>query len=276
MPFVETNGIRTYYDRFGSGDPLVLIGGSVFGRRNWAMAWDAFKAEFDVISFDQRGYGRSDRPLERYTMDVWVDDIAAMLDELGIKRAHIAGTSMGAMVALAFAGKYPDRCLGVVSDCPLVKPDRMRRMMFQTWRAMAQIFGCGDIFADHLVTQAVSADLIDSDRADAVIANVRDLITQNSVETVVQACLMMEELDLTETVKQIESPVLVIASTLDYLTPWQTAKSGAGSEYLVQNLKRHELKVYDDAGHADLLEKKEITIPLIIDFLKRSGKEFRN
>lgn len=273
MPFAETNGIRTYYERFGKGEPLALIGGSVFGRRNWAMAWDAFSEHFEILSYDQRGYGRSDRPLERYTMEVWIDDLAALFDALKIERAHVAGTSMGAMVALAFAAKYPDRCIGVVSDCPLVKPDRMRRMIFETWRHMAHVFGCGSPFADHLVTQAVSADLLDSDRADAVIANVRDLITQNSVETVIQACLMMEELDLTESVKSITSPVLVIASTLDYLTPWRTAKSGAGSEYLTQHLRRHELKLYDDAGHADLLEKKEVSIPLIIDFLQRAQAE---
>lgn len=267
MPYVQTNDVRTYYEVYGSGEPLILIGGSVFGRRNWAMAWEAFSSHFQVISFDQRGYGRSDRPLERYKMDVWVDDIAALLDGLGVSRAHIAGTSMGAMVALAFAAKYPERCLRVVSDCPLVKPDRARKLMFETWRRMAQVLGCGDALADHIVVQAVSADLLDSDRADAVIANVRAMITQNSVETVVQACLMMEELDLTDAVATIQSEVLVIASTQDYITPIETAKSGAGSGYLDRNLKHCRFHVNTDCGHADLLEKKDQTIAMIIEFL---------
>ena len=140
MPYVETNGIKTYYERFGTGEPLALIGGSMFGRRNWAMAWDAFSPHFDVTFYDQRSYGRSDRPLERYTMDVWIDDLAALFDQLGVEKAHVAGTSMDAMVALAFAGKYPDRCIGVVSGCPLVKPDCMRKMIFETWRSMAHVF----------------------------------------------------------------------------------------------------------------------------------------
>lgn len=268
MPYVQTNDIRTYYESFGSGEPLVLIGGSVFGRRNWAMAWEAFSQHFQVISYDQRGYGRSDRPVERYTMDVWIDDIAALLDALGIEKAHVAGTSMGAMVALAFAAKYPDRCLRVVSDCPLVKPDRARKLMFETWRRMAQTLGCGDTLADHIVVQAVSADLLDSDRADTVIANVRSMITQNTVETVVQACLMMEELDLTEEVKAIEAPLLVIASTQDIITPIETAKSGAGSGYLARHVKNNRFHVNEDCGHADLLEKKDQSISMIIDFLK--------
>lgn len=270
MPYVQTNDIRTYYESFGDGKPLVLIGGSVFGRRNWAMAWDAFAKEFEVISYDQRGYGRSDRPLERYTMEVWIDDVAAMLDALDIQRAHIAGTSMGAMVALAFAAKYPERCIGVVSDCPMVKPDRARKLMFETWRRMVQVMGCGDALADHVVVQAVSADLLDSDRADAVIANVRAMITQNSVETVVQACLMMEELDLTGEIEKIEAPTLVIASTQDYITPIETAKSGAGSGYIARKAKHVRFHVNDDCGHADLLEKKDQTIAMIIDFLKQA------
>jgi pimeloyl-ACP methyl ester carboxylesterase len=271
MPYEETNGIRTYYETFGEGDPLVLIGGSVFGRRNWAMAWDEFSRHFQVLSYDQRGYGRSDRPAERYTMELWIDDLAALLDALGIDRAHIAGTSMGAMVALAFAAKYPTRCLGVVSDCPLVKPDRMRRMMFETWRRMAHAMGCGDALSDHLVTQAVGPDILDSDRADALIANVREMVATMPVETVIQACLVMEELDLTEAVRRIEAPVLVIASMLDYLCPYRTAASGAGIEYLLNNLTNVKSKIYDDIGHADLLEKKEVSIPLIIDFLKRAS-----
>jgi pimeloyl-ACP methyl ester carboxylesterase len=173
------------------------------------------------------------------------------------------------MVALAFARRHPELCAGVVSDCALVKPDRMRRMMFRTWRQMAQTTGCGDMFADHLVTQAVGPDILDSPAADALIGNVRDMVAQMPVETVVQACLIMEELDLREAVKRIESPTLVIASMLDWLCPYKTAPSGAGTDYLLANLKKVESKVYDDIGHADLLERKDVSIALIIDFLKR-------
>lgn len=271
MPYLDTNGIRSFYESFGDGEPLVLIGGSVFGRANWSMAWDEFAKHFTVISYDQRGYGRSDRPAERYTMELWIDDLASLLDGLGIARAHVAGTSMGAMVALAFAAKYPDRCLAIVSDCPLVRPDRMRRMLFETWRRMAHTMGCGDALADHLVTQAVGPDILETDIVDTLIANVRGMVAQMPVETVVQACLVMEELDLTDAVKRIEAPVLVIASMLDYLCPFRTAKSGAGIEYLLANLKRKESKIYENIGHADLLEKKEVSIPLIVDFLKRAS-----
>ena len=57
----------------------------------------------------------------RYDLDIWADDLAALLDELQIERAHVMGTSAGGMIALKFAAKYPDRCIGVVSDCAFAK-----------------------------------------------------------------------------------------------------------------------------------------------------------
>ena len=106
-----------------------------------------------------------------------------------------------------------------------------------------------------------------------VIQTVRDVVRQMSVETVVQACLAMEEMDLREDVKKITAPSLVIGSTLDYLTPMETAGSGAGIQYLIDNLSDCESKIYTDIGHADLLEKKEESLPLIVNFLKQASKK---
>lgn len=273
MSYAQTNGIKTYYEILGSGEPLALVGGSMFGRENWAMAWDTFSEHFSVITYDQRGYGLSDRPLERYTLDLWADDLLALLDALEIDRAHVAGTSAGAMIAIKFAAKYPERCVGMVSDCGMAKPDRMRKMIFKTWREMAQTMGCGDAFADHLVTQALGPHILDSPQAEQVIETVRDVVRMMSVETVVQACLSMEEMDLREDVKQITAPSLVIGSVLDYLTPMETAESGAGIQYLIDNLSDCESRIYTDIGHADLLEKKDESLPLIVDFLKRASQK---
>ena len=108
MPKVQANGISIYYEYMGEGDvPLALVGGSLFGRQNFGLVWEGLGRHFKLISYDQRGYGLSDRPLQSYTMELWADDLAALLDELGIERAHIMGTSAGGMIALQFAAKYP-------------------------------------------------------------------------------------------------------------------------------------------------------------------------
>jgi pimeloyl-ACP methyl ester carboxylesterase len=273
MPKVQANGINIYYEFMGKGEPLALIGGSLFGRQNFGMVWKGLAKNFKLISYDQRGYGQTDRPLQPYNFDIWADDLAALLDALKIDRAHIMGTSAGGMIALKFAAKYPDRCIGVVSDCAFAKCDTMRSIMFRTWRHMALTWGCSEQFADHVLTQAVGADYLDGPNGKNVIKMVRTIVGLNSVETVVQACLAMENMDLRKDCKKIKNPTLVITAAKDMLTPMLTGPKGAGSKWVADNIKGCELIVYENIGHADLVECPDETIASTIKFLKRAGKK---
>ena len=273
MPKVQANGIDLYYELMGKGEPLALIGGSLFGRQNFGMVWEGLAKHFQLISYDQRGYGLSDRPLQAYDLDLWADDLAALLDALKIDRCHVMGTSAGGMIALKFAAKYPDRCIGVVSDCAFAKCDTMRKIMFRTWRHMATSWGCSPEFADHVITQAVGAEFLDGPQGKKVIEMVRTVVGMNSPETVVQACLAMEKMDLRKDIKKIKNPTMVITARKDMLTPMTTGKTGAGAQWVADNLKGCELKVYDNIGHADLVECPEETIDATVKFLKRAKKK---
>lgn len=273
MPKVQANGIDIYYELMGKGEPLALIGGSLFGRQNFGMVWKGLAKEFQLISYDQRGYGMSDRPLMPYTLDLWADDLAALMDQLRIERAHVMGTSAGGMIALKFAAKYPDRCIGVVSDCAFAKCDTMRSIMFRTWRHMAQTWGCSAEFADHVLTQAVGAEYLDGPNGNKVREMVRTIVGLNSPETVVQACLAMENMDLRNDCKKIKNPTLVITAAKDMLTPMLTGRTGAGSQWVADNIKGCELIVYKDIGHADLVECPDLTIASTIKFLRGAKKK---
>jgi len=257
----------------GKGEPLALIGGSLFGRQNFGMVWSGLAEHFKLISYDQRGYGLSDRPLQSYDLDLWADDLAALLDSLNIEKSHIMGTSAGGMIALKFAAKYPERCMGIVSDCAFAKCDTMRKIMFRTWRHMATSWGCSPEFADHVVTQAVGADFLDGPDGSGLIDMVRTVVGLNSPQTVVQACLAMENMDLRKDVKKIKNPTLIITASRDMLTPMYTGPKGAGSKWVAENIKDCELKVYKDIGHADLVECPEKTINATVRFLKKVKKK---
>ena len=273
MPKVSANGINIYYELMGAGEPLALIGGSLFGRQNFAMVWEGLAKHFQLISYDQRGYGLSDRPLQPYSLDLWADDLAALLEALNIDRAHVMGTSAGGMIALKFAAKYPQKCIGVVSDCAFAKCDLMRRMMARTWRHMVQTWGCSPQLADHVLTQAVGADYLEGPNGSALIETVREIVGTNAVETVVQAILAIEKMDLREDCGQIKSPTLVITAAKDMLTPMEAAPSGAGAMWVVEHVPDCEVKVYEEIGHADLVECPEQTIAAVIDFLNRASKK---
>ena len=91
------------------------------------------------IDYDMRGYGQSDRPVQHYDMEVWADDVAGLLDALEIDEAHVHGTSMGGMIAIVFAGKYPERTTSVVINCAAAKLGRSGRLVFKNWIDIAEL-----------------------------------------------------------------------------------------------------------------------------------------
>src|SRR6267378_2752548 len=167
----EVNGVKLWYDVSGEGGPVVQIHGAGFGHFNFAPATPELAKHFRVIDYDMRGYGRSDRPEQDYDMEVWADDVAGLLDALGIEAAHVHGTSMGGMIAIVFAGKYPQRTTSVVINCAAAKLGRSGRLTFKNWIDIARLDPDGPgsrILAELIAWQALSKAFLETpDRAGA-------------------------------------------------------------------------------------------------------------
>ena len=173
MPYTTLpDGIRLYYEFTGSEDKPVILqfGGSLFGRQNFGLVNDGFRKNFRLLSFDARGYGRSDVPSESYTIEGWADDRAALLDAVGLDRVLVHGTSMGGMIALAFACKYPARCIAACPDVAFARPDVHRKAIFRFWRRCAETMSWDD-FADHVTTQAVGAHHLEKPEGEGTFEN---------------------------------------------------------------------------------------------------------
>ncbi|MCY4088289.1 MAG: alpha/beta fold hydrolase [Actinomycetia bacterium] len=125
MADATVNGCRLWYDLRGEGTHLLQIGGAGFAHENFGFVTDGMAKAFTVIDFDLRGYGLSERPEQPYSMDVWADDAAALLEAIGVEQAHVHGTSMGGIVAIRLAAKHPERVYGLVLDCTAAKSDFM-------------------------------------------------------------------------------------------------------------------------------------------------------
>jgi pimeloyl-ACP methyl ester carboxylesterase len=109
MPKANIHGINLYYQVHGEGAPLVMVQGFGGGHRGWFFQTRAFKKYFQVIIFDNRGIGRSDKAPGQYTVRDLADEAIGLMDYLHIDKAHILGMSMGGMVAQELAINYPDR-----------------------------------------------------------------------------------------------------------------------------------------------------------------------
>jgi pimeloyl-ACP methyl ester carboxylesterase len=117
MPEVRVNGISMYYEIHGEGIPLVLIMGL---RRNlewWYCQVPALSRQFRVIIFDNRGAGRSDKPDTEYSIRLFADDTAGLMDALGLQSAHVLGVSMGGYIAQELALNYPDKVRSLILGC---------------------------------------------------------------------------------------------------------------------------------------------------------------
>ena len=109
MPKIKTNNIELYYEVYGAGQPLVLISGLGYPLWQWHKMVPFLAEHFQVITFDNRGVGQSDKPAGPYTAQMLATDTAGLLDALGIEKAIIAGHSMGGFVAQAMALDFPQK-----------------------------------------------------------------------------------------------------------------------------------------------------------------------
>jgi 3-oxoadipate enol-lactonase len=128
MPTVHVNDINIYYEIHGYGEPLVMIQGLGFeissmvtepGKSRYI---DKFTDNYQIIVFDYRGVGRTDKPDLPYSIGMLADDTVGLMDALGIQKAHIMGTSMGSQIAQTIAAKYPERVKGLILVVGFTRP----------------------------------------------------------------------------------------------------------------------------------------------------------
>ena len=109
MPTAQLRDILVHYEEAGSGDPLVLIMGLGGDLQGWALQVPELAKHFRVITFDNRGAGRTNAPDRPYSITGMARDTVALMDHLGIAKAHFLGFSMGGYIAQELALAHPDR-----------------------------------------------------------------------------------------------------------------------------------------------------------------------
>ena len=208
MPYARIDeGIDLYYELSGPEDgPVVLqFGGGLFGRHNFGFVNDGFRENgFRLLSYDARGYGASSSPREWYTIEGWADDGAKLLDALGFERVLVHGTSMGGYDRHRLHGDPGER--GRSRRAP------MSRLRSRT-STVARSSGSGVAWPSRCrgttspITSRRRPSAPGFSRAEQganTFELVRSVIGVNDPYTVRQACIAMEEMNLTPLVPQID------------------------------------------------------------------------
>lgn len=133
MPDAPIRDIITHYEDTGSGEPLILIMGLGGDSQAWALQVPALSKYFRVITFDNRGAGRTSAPDKPYSIAGMADDLAALMDNIGIEKAHILGWSMGGYIAQEFALKYKARVEKLILMATAPSIDGYGRNVVTSW-----------------------------------------------------------------------------------------------------------------------------------------------
>ena len=228
---VTVSGVNLWYQVSGEGEPVVQIHGAGFGHFNFAPATPELARHFRVVDYDMRGYGQSDRPVQDYDMEVWADDLAGLMDALEIEQAHVHGTSMGGMIAIVFAGKYPERTTSVVINCAAAKLGMAGRLVFKNWIDIARMDPDGPgsrILAELIAWQALSKAFLETPDGVAAIDTIQQILRDsNDLEVFTTACQAMCDMDIRGWLAKITSPALVLGGDEDLMTPWDQGPDGA-------------------------------------------------
>ncbi len=269
MAIFEVDGARIWYQQSGEGPDLVQIGGAVSGHEGYATVTEAMSRHFRVLDYDHRGYGRSDRPEQRYGLDVWSRDLIALLDHLQVEQTYVHGGSMGGFIAVYFGTRFPERIAKLIIGGAAARSDTMARHQFRVWQALARTCGIdSEELAALLCTHAFSRRYLDGPDGGAVaLAAMREVTARNaSLPVFLDACEAMITADVTDDLARITAPTLVMVGAEDGLTPVEQGPAGTGARAMAEMIPGARLEVLD-GGHGYLVEQPEESIRIVLEFL---------
>jgi 3-oxoadipate enol-lactonase len=266
---VRTNGQELYFEIHGRGTPLVLIMGIGYDSSLWKLHQvPALSEKFEVIIFDNRDVGRSSKAAGAYTIADMADDLAGLLDALGIARAHVLGLSLGSMIAQEFALRHSGHVDRLVLMAPDAAPARDLFHPVHAWSWVKEHDPSGGIFAceqfSWLFSSAFRRNTAAVEQTIAFLAANPKPVSADAYARQANAYLSY---DPGQRLRGIRSPTLVIVGEQDLLTPPWIAAEVAGA---IPGA-RLEIVRGDGASHVLPLERPGEFHELVNDFFRENA-----
>lgn len=262
---VSTNGQELYYEIHGQGPPLVLVMGIGYDSSLWTLHQvPELSTRFQVVLVDNRDSGRSSRAEHAYAIADMADDVAGLLDELGIRRTSLLGLSMGSMIGMEFALRHAGRLDRLVLAGPGIAPARSAADPIATWNWVKANDPTGEVFGSQQLSWLFSVGFLRNPQAVqetvALLASNPNPVGPEAYDRQAQAYLQFDALDR---LGNVAAPTLVIVGERDLLTPpWVTREV---ADRIVG--ARLEIVSGEGSSHVLPLERPDEFNRLVIDFL---------
>jgi pimeloyl-ACP methyl ester carboxylesterase len=253
MSFLERDGYRLHWEETGSGSPVLLIMGAVYSSAMWYPALPALRDHHRLITFDNRGTGKSTWT-PTASIEEMAADAVAVLDAAGLESAHVYGISLGGVLALELAMAVPERVRSLVLGCSCVlTPDKPRAplevndaLLGATRRQLADSTFYGSACPPEAKARNHQAVLEDVAVPEALVAQQNALRAYQSDP---------------EKVALLSMPALVLHGTEDLIVPVDWGRE------LAELLPDSRLVVYEGCGHNYLVEMGDAPQREVLEFL---------
>jgi pimeloyl-ACP methyl ester carboxylesterase len=264
MPKVKVGDINMYYEVHGNGEPFVMICGQGGSTQDFAPLIPVYSREFKLVLFDNRGSGQTDAPDIPYTMEMLADDLAGLLDAIGIDRAHISGTSFGGMIAQHFALRHPVKVISLIlqsTTCGGPGAVPLSPEVIETIAALPDL--PPEDRAREMLNMFITPAY--AEKHPNVIQRLFEQMTRHSATSRgmnrgIQAS--REAKSTCDRLREIKVPAIIIAGEADRIVPAENAR------IMAARIPGAELVILKDTGHM-LIESAHELSRLILDFLRR-------
>ncbi|MFH0812461.1 MAG: alpha/beta hydrolase [Pseudomonadota bacterium] len=267
MPYIQDNGVKLWYDITGSGEPLVLTGGYLLLHHQFDWIVDLLAKDFQVISWNYRGAGHSDRRWDGgYCLERYVDDLDCILNSLGLKKVNLWGTSTGSTVTIRYTAKYQERVKSMISYCMITTA--AYRKAYQFFTSIGEEFGF-EALANFLAWIAVADHHQFTPMANKIaLHDARSMQEIVSVESLAKTSETFSHLDLTSELEKVKVPTMLLVGNSGKVGSDNPSVGQLVKDFLEHCKHAKLVTIKDTGGTFSMYEKPEETAEAVKKFIK--------
>lgn len=270
MPVIRANGIDIFYATQGTGAPLLLIAGFACDHTIWDKVAPVLAKRYRVITFDCRGMGQTScGEDDGFTVRQLAEDASALLAAIGVERAHVAGHSLGGMIALELRLAHPERVSSLILISSCARVDERGKAIIESWGKLP-----GQVDPETGVRLSLpwiytSAFYAQPGFIDQIVKLVLANPHPPSARAILDQSRAISEFDVSGKLGEIRTPTLVMVGKEDILLPLKFTQE------LVRGIQGAELRVLEGTGHGLLIESSDEVAAAVLEFLSQVAASAR-
>jgi pimeloyl-ACP methyl ester carboxylesterase len=260
MAMIDAGGVQLHAEQAGQGDDVIFISGLADEGACWVDQVAGLSDRWRITTFDNRGVGRSETPPGEYRIANFAADTAALMDALGIERAHVVGSSMGGAIAQELALAHPGKVRSLVLNGTYCRGDHFFREVIRSWMWSAQKSDNLREFLNVVNLWCFAPRIYNEGIMEEWLTEAAASPHAQSVDAFCRSAEALIEHDTADRVGAIGVPTLVTVGELDLCLPERFSRE------LVNRIPGSRLRVVPDQGHQPFQEGPQAYNELIAGF----------